>query len=128
MLSAETLVQCGIHSYSILYFLEVMLLTKVYYTHAYNSEIKFYNGPNLRTQWYVRHRNFIRSAQKVYTIAAVAILFYFLIKYFFLISFLSITDLLLITVFPLLASLYYGVLFLPVRKFNLRSYGRLKPF
>ena len=128
MLSAETLVQCGIHSFNLLYFVEVMLLTKVYYTHAYNSEIKFYNGPNLRTQWYVRHRNFIRSAQRVYTIIAIAILFYFFIHYYYLFYFLSISSLLLIAIFPLLASMYYGILFLPVRKFNLRSYGRLKPF
>src|SRR4051794_5259848 len=100
MLSAETLVQCGVHPFEFLYFVEVMLLTKVYYTHAYNSEIKFYNGPNLRTKWYVRHRNFIRSAQKVYTIIALLILFYFLIYYYYLISFLSISSLLLIAIFP----------------------------
>lgn len=128
MLSAETLVQCGMHSFSLLYFLEVLLLTKVYYTHAYNSEIKFYNGPNLRTQWYVRHRNFIRSAQKVYTVVAVLILLYFIIRYFPLISYISIPNLLLIIIFPLLACLYYGILILPARRFNLRRYGRLKPF
>ena len=112
MLSVETLVQCGIRSFSLLYFVEVMLLTKVYYTHAYNSEIKFYNGPNLRTQWYVRHRNFIRSAQRVYTIIAIAILSYFFIHYYYLFYFLSISSLLLIAIFPLLASMYYGILFL----------------
>ena len=128
MLSAETLVQFGIHSFNLLYFVEVILLTKVYYTYAYNSEIKFYSGPNLRTQWYVRHRNFIQFAQKVYTILAVIILFYFFIHYYYLISFLSISNLFIITIFPLLASMYYGVSYLPARKFNLRSYGRLKPF
>ena len=129
MLSAETLVQCGIRSFNLLYFVEVMLLTKVYYTHAYNSEIKFYNGPNLRTQWYVRHRNFIRSAQKVYTIIAITytILFFYPLLLILLLL-LIISSLLLIAIFPLLASMYYGILFLPVRKFNLRSYGRLKPF
>jgi 4-hydroxybenzoate polyprenyltransferase len=128
MLSAETLVQCGIHSFNLLYFVEVLLLTKVYYTHAYNSEIKFYNGPNLRTRWYVKHRNFIRSAQNVYIILAVVILFHFLIRYYYLINYLSVSDLLLIVLFPLLACLYYGIWFLPTRKFNLRRYGRMKPF
>src|SRR4051794_12494555 len=128
MLSAETLAQCGIHSSNLLYFVEVLLLTKVYYTHAYNSEIKFYNGPNLRTQWYVRHRNFIRSAQKVYTIISILILFIFFIRYYNLASFLSASNLLLIVTFPLMACLYYGIWFLPKRRFNLRSYGRFKPF
>jgi 4-hydroxybenzoate polyprenyltransferase len=128
MLSAETLAQCGIHSFNLLYFVEVLFLTKVYYTHAYNSEIKFYSGPNLRTQWYVKHRNFIRSAQKVYIIIAIIILLYFLIYYYYLINYLSISNLLLIVTFPLLACLYYGIWFFPTRKFNLRRYGRLKPF
>ncbi len=128
MLSAETLAQCGIHSFNLLYFVEVLLLTKVYYTHAYKSEIKFYNGPNLRTQWYVKHRNFIRSAQKVYMILALLILLYFLIHYYYLLYYLSVSDLLLIATFPSLACLYYGIWFLPARKFNLRRYGKLKPF
>lgn len=128
MLSAETLVQSGSQKLNLLYFVEVILLTKVYYTHAYTSELKFYKGTNVRTQWYVQHRSFIRAAQKFYITIAVAILIYFLIRYYHPLLSLSVASWLLILVFPLLACMYYGILFLPRRKFNLRSYGRLKPF
>lgn len=128
MLSAETLVQCGFHSVNFLYFIEVILFTKVYYTRAIISEIKFYKGPNLRTQWYVRHRSFIRSAQKVYTIVGVIILLYLFIIYFNDLLLLSVADWVLIIIFPLLAGMYYGIRLLPGFKFNLRRHGRLKPF
>ena len=128
MLSVETLVQSGFHAINLLYFIEVILLTKVYYTHAIIGEIKFYKGPNMRTQWYVQHRRFIRSAQKVYAIVAVVILIYFFIHYYQGLHFLSVANWLLILIFPLLACLYYGISFLPRFQFNLRSYGRLKPF
>ncbi|TKK66037.1 hypothetical protein FC093_18730 [Ilyomonas limi] len=128
MLSAETLVQNGFHSINLLYFIEVVLLTKVYYTNAYTSEIKFYRGTNVRTQWYVQHRNFIRTAQKFYTTVAVVILIYFLIHYYHHLLVLSAASWLLILIFPSLACMYYGILIFPRRKFNLRSYGKLKPF
>lgn len=128
MLSAETLVQNGFHSINLLYFIEVVLLTKVYYTNAYTSEIKFYKGTNVRTQWYVQHRSFIRTAQKFYTTVAVIILIYFLIRYYRHLLSLSAANWMLILVFPLLACMYYGILIFPRRKFNLRSYGKLKPF
>jgi 4-hydroxybenzoate polyprenyltransferase len=128
MLSAETLIQCGFHSLNILYLIEVMLLTKVYYTHAITGEIKFYNGPNLRTQWYVQHRKFIRNAQKVYTTIALLILVYFLVKYFKELLLLSAAGWFCILVFPLLACMYYGINLIPRYKVNLRNYGRLKPF
>ncbi len=70
----------------------------------------------------------VRAAQRLYTLAAVFILLYFFVQYYSLLSFLSVTNLLLLLVFPLLAGFYYGILFLPGHSFNLRRYGRLKPF
>jgi 4-hydroxybenzoate polyprenyltransferase len=64
----------------------------------------------------------------VYATIAGAILIYFLSRFFNALLFLTVTDWLFILIFPMLACMYYGVLILPRRKFNLRSYGRLKPF
>lgn len=128
MLSLETLVQAGFHTFSPLYFVEVFLLTKVYYTHAYNTEIKSYKGTNVRTHWLVRHRHFIRSAHKFFIIIALIILFCLIVYYYPQLLHLSVANWLAILIFPLLAYMYYSSSFVPRLALNLRRYGRLKPF
>ena len=107
------------------YYLLCFLLTVVYYNRAYLN-IETENAPeNLRANWYHQHFKTIQTVQWCFMLLSVVLIANILIsQYKFLIT-LRFYELVLISVFPLTALLYYGISF---QKFKLRNIGWLKPF
>jgi hypothetical protein len=108
------------------YFLLVFAGTVLYYDYPYARKYKA-DGGNPRIAWYIAHYRFVWWNQVVITAilsCALAMLTYqhldFLLE-------MSLLNWVLLIIFPVVASLYYGINFLS-RRYNLRAIGWLKPF
>lgn len=109
------------------YYLAVAALTIWYYTKAYITD-QTAASANIRTNWYVHNKSFVKWSQHFMEAIILATGLYFLLVYGKNIVSLSLTEIILTTIFPLIAVLYYGINFPIFGYDNLRNIGWLKPF
>lgn len=126
-LSAEASLQQGYRLPGSLYYLLLFASVVFYYTLAYMGEPRPAQA-NARSVWYARHRQSIRLRQWVLAVViVVAGAFY---VYPLMAHVRAVTPLmwLLLSVFPIVAVLYYGINIRWFGGVSLRSIGWLKPF
>ena len=113
---------------SLAYYILIFCAPVAYYNYAYMGAIKFSTSSNPRSEWFIKHKKFLKINQSILVVTSI-----------FLISYLSLTNLKSLLALPFyywfvvfimfgVAALYYGLL--PTRFFdlNLRNTGWLKPF
>lgn len=113
---------------SLAYYVLIFCAPVAYYNYAYMGAIKFSTSSNPRSEWFIKHKKFLKINQWILVCTSI-----FLILYLSLTNFKSILDLPFYYWFVVflmfgVAALYYGLL--PNRFFdiNLRKTGWLKPF
>ena len=113
---------------SLAYYILIFCAPVAYYNYAYMGAIKSSTSSNPRSEWFIKHKKFLKINQSILVVTSI-----------FLISYLSLTNLKSLLALPFyywfvvfimfgVAALYYGLL--PTRFFdlNLRNTGWLKPF
>ncbi len=126
-LSVDTMMRQRLPFNSLAYFVMIFSATVVYYTYAYTSDSNP-NAKNERSDWYANNKRFVKHSQVfIGLLFAISFLFYsatecssFLAKPFL--------NWLILSIFPLVALLYYGFQTPMLHKLNLRNTGWLKPF
>ena len=99
-----------------------------YYNYAYIGAIKFSTSSNPRSEWFIKHKKFLKINQSILTGVSI-----------FLIAYLSLTNIRNILNLPIyywivvflmvgVAGLYYGLIPTYFFNLNLRNTGWLKPF
>ncbi|MGV3602164.1 MAG: UbiA family prenyltransferase [Dyadobacter fermentans] len=127
-LSVETAFQLNLPLNSPVYYVLVFCATVFYYTIAYSGPVAPKVSANPRTEWYRLHHRFTRISQVVlFCICAVAGGWY-LIDNFHAVLHLPLHYWLILSVVPLAAVLYYGLLPKSIISLNLRRTGWLKAF
>lgn len=109
------------------FFLLLFSTTVWYYLYAYQ-----HSNPqdldNERVAWYFAHQKTIRTLQFVHLAMMVTALSVFLKHVWANLASVNSLAVMVLLVFPLVATLYYGAESTVLGKFNLRQLGRLKPF
>jgi len=127
-LSLETAFQLNLPLNSWPYYLLLFCTTVFYYTIAYSGPVAPKVSANPRTEWYRLHYRFVRASQVVlFGICAVTASWY-LIENFHGVVHLPPYYWLILSVVPLAAILYYGLLPKSLISLNLRRTGWLKAF
>ncbi|MET7256556.1 UbiA family prenyltransferase [Dyadobacter fermentans] len=127
-LSLETAFQLNIPLNSPAYYILLFCTTVFYYTMAYSGPVIPKVSANPRTEWYRQHYRFVRVSQ-VFLFSICAFLgAWYLVENFHAITHLPLYYWLVLSVVPLAAILYYGLLPKSIISFNLRHTGWLKAF
>lgn len=123
---AETVVRLNLACHSPLVYTMVFMATVLFYNYPYARN---YTTPSQdpRTQWYMRHRHFVRIQQVCLSIVLAWACLHLFLEYQDALLKLDLIRCLLIIVFPVAGALYYGSNVLS-RQHNLRHIGWLKPF
>jgi hypothetical protein len=108
------------------YLIFIFLITVLYYAYPYIRKT-LARSKNPRTNWYTRHYNLMWWNQVIISLFLACSAFLFLEQYKNALLHLSSPSWILLFVFPVVASAYYGANFL-FGKYNLRTIGWLKPF
>ncbi|MCF0070294.1 UbiA family prenyltransferase [Dyadobacter sp. CY261] len=127
-LSLETAFQLNIPLNSPVYYLLLFCTTVFYYTIAYSGPVIPKVSANPRTEWYRLHYRFVRTSQVFLCCICMSLAGFFLIAHFNAILHLPPLYWLSLSVIPLAAILYYGLLPTSIISFNLRRTGWLKAF
>lgn len=122
-LSIETAVQLSIPLAPIIYYLFIFCATVVYYTKAYVTEV-VNTKANERSSWYVLNKQFVFTSQALLTVLIAVFGLLMLPNIMGGIKTISVKDVFFISLFPVIASLYYGF----GKKLNFRKSHWLKPF
>jgi hypothetical protein len=125
-LSVEASLQQRFPLNGVQYFGLIFFITVLYYVYPYirRSTVKT-NNP--RTNWYTKHYNLMRWNQVMITVALTISGILFLNNYRDTVMSMTTLQWLLVFIFPVVASAYYGISFLSL-KYNIRRIGWLKPF
>ena len=127
VLSIEASLQQNFPLNDWLFYIAIFAATVVYYTKAYVSETSVETN-NKRLLWYRKFKNAVRISQYVLIVILVLCTVIFFIRDWETILKLTLTEWLIISIFPLVAGLYYGISNPQFGSFNLRKIGWLKPF
>jgi 4-hydroxybenzoate polyprenyltransferase len=127
-LNIEATLSLGVPFNSLAYYVLIFCAPVAYYNYAYMGAIKYSSSSNPRSDWFIKHKKFLKITQSVLTAVSI-----FLIAYLFFTNISSILNLpiyywLVVVLMFAVAATYYGLL--PTRYFNLnlRNTGWLKPF
>jgi len=127
-LTLESTIQLKLPFNSLAYYALVVLAPIVYYTYAYMGVNKLTRTTNPRTQWYIDHRQFVKSSQWFLSIICIALLGYLLWTHMAALLSLPLVYWFAGIAILLIALLYYGLLPAYFFNLNLRNTGWLKPF
>lgn len=127
-LSLETAFQLNTPVNSPIYYLLLFCTTVFYYTIAYSGPVIPKVSANPRTEWYRLHYRFVRVSQVFLFSICVALGAWYLVENFDGVLHLPFHYWLFLSVVPLAAILYYGLLPKSLISFNLRRTGWLKAF
>lgn len=127
-LSLETAFQLNLPLNSPAYYLLLFCTTVFYYTIAYSGPVAPKVSANPRTEWYRLHYRFVRVSQIVLLSICAVTGSWYLIENFHAVLHLPIYYWLILSIVPLAAVLYYGLLPKSLISFNLRHTGWLKAF
>ena len=126
-LSIEAAMQQFVALNSIPYYLFVFVATVLYYTHAYIAEPSG-DVANKRSIWYYENKVWITRSQLLLTIILISLAIYLFRENWNGIKQASLFEWVLIGIFPLVATLYYGSVKPERATHSLRNNGWLKPF
>ena len=126
-LSIEAAMQQFVALNSIPYYLFVFVATVLYYTHAYIAEPSG-DVANKRSIWYYENKVWITRSQLLFTIILISLAIYLFRENRNGIKQASLLEWVLIGIFPLVATLYYGSVKPERATHSLRNNGWLKPF
>jgi hypothetical protein len=125
-LSVEASLQQRLPLNGVQYFGLIFISTVLYYAYPYiRRDLRKTTNP--RTNWYRNNYNLMRWNQVIITAILVISAIIFLSSYPNVIMRMTFVSWLLLLIFPVAATSYYGISFLS-RKYNLRKIGWLKPF
>lgn len=125
-LSIEAALQQRFPLNGFVYFFLVFIAAVLYYNYPYARKYMAASN-NPRTNWYIRHYNFVRWNQIVSTIILLVAFILFLYYHGNAVLAMKPLHWLMAFIFPFVAALYYGINFLSYR-YNIRKVGWLKPF
>lgn len=128
VLNIEASLQLGVPFNSFAYYLLIFCAPVAYYNYAYMGALSLNTSSNPRSEWFIKHKKFLKISQPILTFTSV-----FLIIYLFLTNIWSILDLplyywVIVFIMFAVAALYYGLLPTYFFNLNLRNTGWLKPF
>ena len=112
----------------IIYFIVLFIASVIYYTKAYQSETSNIHPVNLRSEWYGKHKKFIKISQCLMLALLIFWSANFLFHYWKALWAMPVYQLILLGVFPMAGSLYYGIDSNSTGGINLRDIGWIKPF
>jgi hypothetical protein len=112
---------------SIIYYSIIFISTILYYTRAYIPS-KAVNSQNPRTRWYARNKREILLSQWILAVILVCLSAMYLFDHFKGFLHIPLSNWGLLFIFPIVATLYYGIDHRFFGKINLRNIGWLKPF
>ena len=127
-LSIEASLQQHISLNTFPYYFFVFLATVLYYTHAYIAEPASTHTLNHRARWYNQNHLFVKYSQIFFILGFLIIGCYLLLVNWPHIAQLSILQWAIISLFPVVAALYYGSTAPNRATHSLRNKGWLKPF
>lgn len=127
-LSVETAFQLNLPLNSPAYYLLLFCTTVFYYTIAYSGPVAPKISANPRTEWYRLHFRFVRVSQVVLFSICALLGTWYLVENFRAVLHLPLYYWLILSIVPLAAVLYYGLLPKSIISFNLRRTGWLKAF
>jgi 4-hydroxybenzoate polyprenyltransferase len=127
-LSVETAFQLNIPLNSPAYYFLLFCTTVFYYTIAYSGPVAPKVSANPRTEWYRLHYHFVRVSQVILFSICAVLGSWYLVENLNGLLHLPLHYWLVLSVVPLAAILYYGLLPKSLISFNLRRTGWLKAF
>lgn len=127
-LTVESTLQQKVPFNSWSYYLLLFFAPVVYYTYAYMGAKDSQNSQNPRTQWYAKHRAFVRWSQLIFSVICGSLIASIMISDYNGILHLPIAYWITISVVIAMAVLYYGLVPVFFFNLNLRNTGWLKPF
>lgn len=127
-LTIESTLQLGVPFNSVTYYLLLFIAPIVYYTYAYMGATDSRHSTNPRTQWYTKHRLFIRWSQALLSILSIGLLSYLIVMHAAAILALPLVYWVIVFLVLAIAVLYYGLVPVFFFNLNLRNTGWLKPF
>jgi hypothetical protein len=128
MLSIETMVQLNISTHSTAYFIILFSLTVAYYNQAYLSTETVTENKNERSIWYSNHKKLSYVTQLIFYALAFMCITWFVLQHWSQLISINISEFFILTIFPTIAFLYYGIHLKTFSKYPLRNIGWLKPF
>jgi len=126
-LTIESTLQLRIPFNSFSYYALLFVAPIVYYTYAYMGATNSH-AQNPRTQWYAKHKNFIKWSQLLLSTLTVLLVLYLTIANYQGIFHLPLKYWLIVLSMLGMAVLYYGLVPVFFFNLNLRNTGWLKPF
>lgn len=126
-LSIEAALQQQYPLNGVSYYVVIFASTTWYYTKAYITERNRLTV-NQRTNWYIKNRLFVKVSQAVMLLTCIVTAFFFLQKHLQELLQLTLAQWFMILIFPVAATLYYGVNHRVFGRYNIRRIGWLKPF
>jgi len=127
VLTIESTLQLRIPFNSFSYYALLFVAPIVYYTYAYMGATNS-QAQNPRTQWYAKHKTFIKWSQLLLSITTVLLVVYLAISNYMGIFHLPLKYWLIVLTMLGMAVLYYGLVPVFFFNLNLRNTGWLKPF
>ncbi len=127
LMAMESMLQLNYPLNSVLFFILLLLSTIVYYTKAYltsNTVVHY----NFRSQWYYENKKNLQFTQVLFIFCCLLILLILFISHWPVLTEISLLEITLISIFPLVAFLYYGLDHNLFARYQLRNIGWLKPF
>src|SRR5205085_2545403 len=125
-LSIEATLQQRYPLPDILFFIMVFTCTVLYYTKAYIMTEVSDDIANLRSMWYARNKDLMHISQYFFMAALSIAMLIFTVKRFENLLHMHFIEWFSIFIFPIVSTLYYGVQFRDLGKYNLRNVGWLK--
>jgi len=111
-----------------LFFILTFSSTLLYYSKAYLMTENSDDNANLRSMWYARNSDLMKSTQNLFLLLFTLSSLYYVVTRWQNILLLTSMEWLLIFMFPLVSAMYYGVDHKKFGRHKLRNVGWLKPF
>lgn len=122
----ETTVQMNIPFQGVFIYCAVFIATVLFYNYPYTRNYSSAVS-NPRTRWYTENRNLVIKTQVFLTVILLLLFTWLIIRHFQRIKIMTNMQWLLLLIFPVAGTAYYGSNFISA-KHNLRQIGWLKPF
>ena len=127
-LNIEATLTLGTAYNSLAYYILIFCAPVAYYNYAYIGAIKFSTSSNPRSEWFIKHKKFLKINQSILTGISIILIAYLSLTNIQNILNLSIDYWIVVFFMIGVAGLYYGLIPTYFFDLNLRNTGWLKPF
>jgi hypothetical protein len=127
-LSIEASLQQKFPLNDFLFYVLIFSATVLYYTIAYLMTESSTESSNIRSAWYAANRRMMKRSQLIFLLVLFFGGSYFLFKNWLSVASMNLIEWILILIFPLVSSMYYGIHLTRHININIRNIGWLKPF